>query len=161
MMLALGDALAVALLERRGFSPSDFQRYHPGGKLGRQLLKVSDLMHRDNAMPLVGTDQKMAEALLVMTEKSFGCVGVTDRIGRLVGVITDGDLRRHMHTDLIGRTAAAVMTRSPLTIRGASLAAESLRLMNERKITSLFVVGDDLRPVGIVHLHDCLRAGIA
>jgi len=161
MMLALGDSLAVALLERKGFSPSDFQIYHPGGKLGRQLLKVSDLMHQAEAVPLVPLDRMMSDVLLVMTTKSFGCAGVIDTDGRLVGIITDGDLRRHMAPGLIGRSAGGVMTPSPQAIRPAVLAAEALRLMNERKITSLFVVGDDLRPVGIVHLHDCLRAGIA
>jgi arabinose-5-phosphate isomerase len=161
MMLALGDSLAVALLERKGFSPSDFQIYHPGGKLGRQLLKVSDLMHQAEAVPLVPLDRMMSDVLLVMTTKSFGCAGVIDTDGRLVGIITDGDLRRHMAPGLIGRSAGGVMTPSPQAIRPAVLAAEALRLMNERKITSLFVVDDALHPLGIVHLHDCLRAGIA
>ena len=161
MMLGLGDALAVALLERRGFSAADFQIYHPGGKLGRQLLKVAALMHQGAAVPLVAADCAMGEVLLVITQKSFGCVGVLDGNGKLVGIITDGDLRRHLDASLFGRKAEEVMTHGPLTIKPGILAAEALRLMNARKITSLFVVDDDQRPIGILHLHDCLRAGIA
>lgn len=161
MMLALGDALAVALLERKGFSTADFQIYHPGGKLGRQLMKVADLMHEGDSVPLAGPDQPMTEVLLVMTQKSFGCVGVTAADGSLTGIITDGDLRRHMEGGLLGRKACEVMTHAPLTIRPGILAAEALRVMNAKKITSLFVVDDDKRPIGILHLHDCLRAGVA
>jgi arabinose-5-phosphate isomerase len=161
MMLALGDALAVALLERKGFSSADFQIYHPGGKLGRQLAKVADLMHEGDAVPLVAPDRPMTEVLLVMTQKSFGCVGVVAPEGSLTGIITDGDLRRHMEGGLLGRRAAEVMTPAPLTIRPGILAAEALRVMNAKKITSLFVVDDQRRPIGILHLHDCLRAGVA
>jgi arabinose-5-phosphate isomerase len=161
MMLALGDAIAVALLERKGFSRADFQLLHPGGRLGRQLLKVSSLMHVGAAVPLVAENCPMGEVLLVITQKSFGCVGVTDDAGRLIGIITDGDLRRHLDGSLFGRTAHEVMTRSPSTIRGTILAAEALAIMNARKITSLFVVDDEQCPTGILHLHDCLRAGIA
>jgi arabinose-5-phosphate isomerase len=161
MMLALGDALAVALLERKGFSSADFQIYHPGGKLGRQLAKVADLMHAGETVPLVEPERPMTEVLLVMTQKSFGCVGVTAPDGTLTGIITDGDLRRHMEGGLLGRKASEVMTLAPLTIRPGILAAEALRVMNARKITSLFVVDDDRRPIGILHLHDCLRAGVA
>jgi len=161
MMLALGDALAVALLERKGFSSADFQVFHPGGKLGRQLLRVSALMHRGAAVPLVPENCPMGEVLLAITQKSFGCAGVVDGAGRLIGIITDGDLRRHLDASLFTRSAHEVMTRSPMTTRGAALAAEALALMNARKITSLFVVDDDHRPVGILHLHDCLRAGVA
>jgi arabinose-5-phosphate isomerase len=161
MMLALGDALAVALLERKGFSSADFQIYHPGGKLGRQLMKVSALMHQGDTVPLVDPSRPMSDVLLVMTQKAFGCVGVTAADGSLEGIITDGDLRRHMETGLLGRTAAEVMTRAPLTIRPGILAAEALRVMNAKKITSLFVVDDAKRAVGILHLHDCLRAGVA
>jgi len=161
MMLALGDALAVALLERKGFSSADFQIYHPGGKLGRQLMKVADLMHEGDAVPLVEPDRPMSEVLLVMTQKAFGCVGVVDLSGELLGIITDGDLRRHMEGGLLGRQAAEVMTRGPLTIRPGILAAEALHVMNGKKITSLFVLGEDKKPVGILHLHDCLRAGVA
>jgi len=161
MMLALGDALAVALLERRNFSPADFQVFHPGGKLGRRLLKVSDLMHAGDQLPVAPADMPMSEALLVMTNKSFGCVAVLDDEGRLIGVVTDGDLRRHMEPRLFERKASEVMSANPKTTRPNALAAEALRVMNARSITSLFVADDDRRPVGIIHVHDCLRAGVA
>lgn len=161
LTLALGDALAVALLERNDFHASDFQVFHPGGKLGKRLLKVADLMHGGDALPLVTRTRPMGEVLIEITAKSFGCVGVIDAEGRLAGVVTDGDLRRHLDSRLLERTAAEVMTATPLTTRPNALAAEALRIMNARKITSLFVVDDLSRPVGIVHLHDCLRAGIA
>lgn len=162
LMLALGDALAVALLERKGFSSADFKVFHPGGKLGRKLLKVTDLMHSGDELPLVAASMPMGQVLLVMTNKSFGCVGVLDAAsGRLAGVITDGDLRRHMEPGLFERTAAEVMTADPKTTRAGALAAEALHVMNGRSITSLFVVDKDRHPVGIVHMHDCLRAGIA
>jgi arabinose-5-phosphate isomerase len=157
--LALGDALAVALLERRGFTAEDFQVLHPGGKLGRGLLRVSDLMHSGTELPLVGEDTKMSDALLTMTNKRFGCVGVLDAKGRLRGIITDGDLRRKMADDLLAQRVTAVMTASPKTIRPQALAAEALGLMNANNITSLFVVEDE-QPRGILHVHDCLRAGV-
>lgn len=160
MMLALGDALAVALLERKNFSPADFQVFHPGGQLGRRLLKVADLMHRGDELPLVPADLAMGEVLLVMTNKSFGVVGVLDDAGRLSGIITDGDLRRHLEPRLLERLAREVMTGDPKTIRPNVLAAEALRIMNARSITSLFVV-EGAQPVGILHVHDCLRAGVA
>lgn len=159
MMLALGDALAVALLERRGFTAEDFQAYHPGGKLGRRLLRVRDIMHGGAAVPAIATSASMAEALIVMTGKGFGCVGALDEGGRLVGIITDGDLRRHMGEGLVGRTVGEVMTAGPKSIRPSAFAAEALSIMNQRQITSLFVLEDE-RPVGILHVHDCLRAGI-
>ncbi len=158
--LALGDALAVALLERRGFSPQDFRVLHPGGKLGSSLIRVADLMHVGESLPLCQSDMPMAEAILIITAKSFGCVGVVDEVGRLLGVITDGDLRRHMGRELLDQPAAAVMTPNPKFIRPAALAAEGLAVMNQYSITGLFVV-DGERPVGILHIHDCLRAGIA
>ncbi|MEK9660842.1 MAG: KpsF/GutQ family sugar-phosphate isomerase [Alphaproteobacteria bacterium] len=157
--LALGDALAVALLERRGFTAEDFQVLHPGGKLGRGLLRVSDLMHEAGELPLVNEATVMADALLTMTNKRFGCVGVLDASGRLRGIITDGDLRRKMSDDLLARSVIEVMTASPKTIRPQALAAEALGMMNANNITSLFVVEDE-RPRGILHVHDCLRAGI-
>lgn len=160
VMLALGDALAVALLERKGFSADDFRILHPGGKLGRRLLRVSAIMHTDDAMPLVSQQQKMADVLLTMTAKGFGCAGVVDGDGRLVGVITDGDLRRHMVPDLLSLRAEEVMTAKPKMIRGDALASEALHMMNSLGITNLFVV-DGERPIGIVHVHDCLRAGVA
>ena len=160
MMLALGDALAVALLERRKFSPADFHALHPGGKLGRRLLKVSEIMHGGGELPLISPDVAMAEALIEMTAKRFGCVGIVDGTGEFLGIITDGDLRRHMDPGLLGRRAGDVMTRSPATIGRDALASEALAIMNDRAITNLFVI-EGRRPVGILHIHDCLRAGVA
>ena len=161
MMMALGDALAVALLERKGFSPTDFQMLHPGGQLGRQLLRVADIMHDGEAMPVVSRGTAMAEAILVMTAKSFGCVGVTDDAGKLIGIVTDGDLRRHMGDDMLRATVDAVMSARPKTIRPQALAAEALGRMNALAITCLFAVDEQKRPLGILHIHDCLRAGVA
>lgn len=158
LQIALGDAIAVALLERRGFTASDFRIFHPGGKLGAMLRTVGDLMHGDGELPLTAASATMPDALLVMSEKRFGAVGVVDEAGRLAGLITDGDLRRHMD-GLLTHTADHVMTRSPLTITPSALAAEALKIMNERRITVLFVVQDE-RPVGILHVHDLLRAGV-
>ena len=160
MTLALGDALAVGLLERKGFSAHDFSLLHPGGRLGRMLMKVADIMHKGEEIPLIGEDARMPEVLVLMTAKSFGVAGIADRQGRLAGIITDGDLRRHMGPQLLSLGAREVMTSQPRTIRPDALAAEALGVMNQRKITSLFVLQDQ-RPVGILHIHDCLRAGIA
>ncbi len=159
-MLAMGDALAVALLERRGFTTEDFQVLHPGGKLGQGLLRVDDIMHVGDELPLTGPDSAMSDVILTMTSKALGCAGVVDGDGRLVGIVSDGDLRRHMSADLRSTTAGEVMTRSPKTIRLGALAAEALGTMNDNKILLLFVVDDGV-PVGILHMHDCLRAGIA
>ncbi|MBW0159261.1 KpsF/GutQ family sugar-phosphate isomerase [Sedimentimonas flavescens] len=156
MTLALGDALAVALMEHRAFTPEHFRTFHPGGKLGAKLSKVADLMHED--MPLVPETTPMSEALLVISQKGFGVVGVTDAQGHLSGIITDGDLRRHME-GLLGHTAVEVMTRNPRTIAPGVLAESAVAVMNEKKITCLFAV-DQGRPVGILHIHDCLRAGV-
>lgn len=158
LQIALGDALAVALLERRGFTASDFRVFHPGGKLGAMLRTVADLMHGPEELPLIGADAAMPDALLVMSEKRFGAVGVVDGAGLLAGLITDGDLRRHMD-GLLRHTAGQVMTQRPLTIPPHALAAEALKVMNERRITVLFVV-DAGRPVGVLHVHDLLRAGV-
>jgi arabinose-5-phosphate isomerase len=160
MMLALGDALAVALLDRKGFSIEDFQVLHPGGQIGRQLLRVADLMHQGDAVPLVAAGTVMSEAILVMTAKTFGCVGVLDAAGRLAGIVTDGDLRRHMGAGLLGATVDEVMSRQPKTIRPRALAAEALGSMNAHKITNLFVLDEEARPTGIIRMHDCLRAGV-
>ncbi len=160
MMLALGDALAVALLERKKFSPADFRVFHPGGQLGKRLLKVCDLMHGGDGLPLVGPEARMADVLLTITAKSLGCAGVVSATGGLDGIITDGDLRRHMRSDLLDLAAREVMTRDPKTVPPAMLAAEAVRIMNAKAITSLFVV-EDGRPVGVLHIHDCLRAGVA
>jgi arabinose-5-phosphate isomerase len=169
MQLALGDALAVALLTRRGFGPADFRAFHPGGRLGARLSRVRDLMHGGEEMPLAPPDTRMDSALVAMTAKRFGCLGIVEK-GRLVGIITDGDLRRALdpgragappRADLLARSAAEVMTRSPRTIGPDALAAEALRAMEQRSITALFVVDGDGAPVGILHIHDLLRAGVA
>jgi arabinose-5-phosphate isomerase len=162
MMLALGDAVAVALLERKGFSAQDFQILHPGGQLGRKLLRVADIMHEGDEIPLVSRGVPMHEAILTMTAKSFGCVGVIDAADRLIGIITDGDLRRHMGSDLLNAPVDAIMSHNPRSIRPRALAGEALNLMNAQtpRITCLFVLDDDKRPLGILHVHDCLRAGI-
>lgn len=159
MMIALGDALAVALLERRGFSRDDFSVFHPGGKLGKAFIRVCDLMHGGDQLPLVREEQPMRDVLLIMTAKTFGCAGVLDSSGKLAGVITDGDLRRHMQPVLLEMKASEVMSRSPLAIRPEALAAEAVAVMNQRSVTSLFVL-EESRPVGILHIHDCLRAGV-
>jgi len=158
LQIALGDALAVALLERRGFTAGDFRLFHPGGKLGAMLRTVGDLMHGDGDLPLTPETTPMSDTLLVMSEKRFGAVGVVAADGTLSGLITDGDLRRHMD-GLMDHTAGEVMTPAPLTIAPGALAAEALKLMNERRITVLFVV-EQKRPVGILHVHDLLRAGV-
>jgi arabinose-5-phosphate isomerase len=160
LMLALGDAIAVALLARKGFSANDFRVFHPGGRLGQRLARVRDLMHTGAEVPLAPETTRMDEALVIMTAGRFGCLGLTDGSGRLSGIITDGDLRRHMEPGLLGRRAAEVMTRNPRTIGPDALAGEALRLMNERRITALFVV-EQGRPGGILHVHDLLRAGVA
>lgn len=163
MQMALGDALAVALLTRRGFTSADFHRIHPGGKLGARLRRVRELMHTGDAVPLAAPELPMDRALLLITEKRFGCLGVTGPDGRLVGILTDGDLRRAMGPDLLGRHVGELMTVSPRTIGPDALAAEALRIMNapERPITALFVVDAAGRPRGILHIHDLLRAGLA
>lgn len=158
-MMALGDALAVALLERKGFSAEDFNALHPGGQLGRRFIKLSDIMHRGEAIPLARHDSQMSETLLTITAKSLGCVGVVGADGTLVGIITDGDLRRHMDNGLLERRASEIMTKSPLTVSPDMLAAAVLGLMNDRKITAMFAV-EASKPVGIVHIHDLLRAGL-
>ena len=163
LMLALGDALAVALMERRGFSADQYRDLHPAGALGRALIRVSDLMHRE--FPLVEPETPMKDVILMMT--SFGrfgfagVVGVTSVAGELIGIITDGDLRRHIRADVLSQKAADLLTRNPKTIGADVLAAEAVAVMNDSRITSLFVVaGDERKPVGLLHIHDCLRAGL-
>lgn len=158
--LALGDALAVALLERRGFTQDDFHKLHPGGKLGSKLLRVSDLMATGEDMPIAAEGQVMQDAVIVMTGRRFGCLGIVDDAGALTGIITDGDLRRHMTPDMLGRQVTDLMTAGPVTIRPDALAAEALAVMNERRINVLFAV-ESGRPVGIMHMHDILQAGVA
>lgn len=162
MTLALGDALAVALMERREFSPADFRDFHPGGRLGARLATVGQLMHRGDEAPLIGPEAGMADALLVMSAKGFGVVGVIDDKGVLVGVVTDGDLRRNME-GLLSRRVGDVMTKGPRTISTTALASEALGIMNAAKITTLFATDPAApeRPAGILHVHDCLRAGVA
>ncbi len=160
MMMALGDAIAVALLDRRGVSPAEFRVFHPGGKLGSQLMKVSEIMHDGDELPLVGPDSAMSEVILVITAKRFGCAGVVGADGTLQGVITDGDLRRHMNDGLLNRQAGEVMTGGAKSISPTALASEALAIMNAGSITNLFVVAEG-RPVGILHIHDCLAVGVA
>ncbi len=160
VMLALGDAIAVALLEKRGFSSDDFHALHPGGKLGRRLLKVRDIMHGGTELPVIGVDTVMSAALIEMTTKGFGCVGVTNEDGTLAGILTDGDIRRYMSDDLTMKAVADLMTIDAKALHPDTLASEALHFMNEYKITNVFVVADN-RPVGVLHIHDCLRAGVA
>ncbi len=160
MTMALGDALAVALLRKSGFTVSDYRMFHPGGKLGRKLLLVRDLMHKGADVPLATLGAPMSEIILTMTRKSFGCCGILDEGERLRGIITDGDLRRHMNAGLLGLAPEAVMTRDPKTIGPQALAAEALGRMNERKVTQLFVIDEDRKVLGIVRMHDLLREGI-
>jgi arabinose-5-phosphate isomerase len=160
--LALGDALAIALLERRGFGTHEYSVFHPGGSLGKKLVRVDQLMHRGAALPLCALHTPMTEVMLEMSAKRLGCVGVLNGRGGLAGIITDGDVRRHLGPDLLERSAAEVMTAAPKTIRPQALVAEALAMMNpaERPFTVVFVV-EQRRPVGVVHVHDCLRAGVA
>lgn len=160
MQLALGDALAIALLESRGFTARDFGVFHPRGKLGAVLKFVRDVMHPGDAVPLIRRGAPMSEAIVEMSAKGLGCVAVTEPSGKLAGVITDGDLRRHMGADLLQAPVDAVMTALPKTVRPDQLASEALQILNSSKITALIVVEAD-RPVGIVHFHDLLRAGVA
>ena len=160
MMLALGDALAIALLEGRGFTSTDFSVLHPGGKLGAMLKYTRDLMHGGDAVPLKPLGTKMSEALVEMSAKGFGCVGVVDARGLIAGIITDGDLRRHMRPDLMTLSVDEVMTRDPKTVGRDTLAGEVVEILNSAKITTL-IVTDAKKPVGIIHLHDLLRAGVA
>lgn len=161
LTLAMGDALAIAIMKHRDFRPENFRDFHPGGKLGARLSKVRDLMHGGDALPLVAETSPMSEALLEISQKGFGVAGVTGAENALTGIITDGDLRRHMD-GLLSQTAADVMTSSPTTIGPDALAEEALAVMNARKITCLFVVDAAQGPqaLGLIHIHDCLRAGL-
>jgi len=163
MMMAFGDALAVALIEARGFTARDFARFHPGGALGSALARVDQLMHAGDAMPLTPEHASMGDALIVMSEKGFGCVGVIDADGRLAGIVTDGDLRRKMGPGLTEQAVDAVMTAGPITTRPDALASDAMRIMTlgDRKITQMFVCDTDGKPVGLLHIHDLLRAGVS
>jgi arabinose-5-phosphate isomerase len=160
MQLALGDALAIALLESRGFTAVDFGLLHPGGKLGTLLRLVRDIMHIGESIPLVRPGTPMSEALIEMTAKGFGCVGIVDTHGQLIGIVTDGDLRRHMRPDLLDCRVEDVMTHGPKTVRPDQLISETLELLNAMKVTALFAV-EGGKPVGLIHVHDLLRAGAA
>ena len=159
MTMALGDAMAINLMARRNFSANDFKLRHPGGKLGKQLLKVSDIMHKEDEVPVTKKDSLMSDVIIQMTAKSFGCVAVLDERKLLAGIITDGDLRRHMSDKLLQQLAEEVMTPKPKSIRPFALASEAVAIMNELEITNLFVTENNF-VVGIIHIHDCLRAGI-
>jgi arabinose-5-phosphate isomerase len=161
MMLSLGDALAVALMERKGFSPDQYRDFHPGGSLGRALIRVGDLMHKGDELPLARPDTPMRDLLLTMASGRLGCVGIVNAKGALVGIVTDGDIRRHV-AGIENRLASEVMTVDPKIAQPDQLAAEALALMTEMKITQLFVLADgDATPAGVIHIHDCLRAGLA
>jgi arabinose-5-phosphate isomerase len=160
MQVALGDALAIALLEARGFSSHDFRTYHPGGKLGAQLKQLSAIMSTGDLLPLVAQGSRMGEALVTMSAKGFGCVLVVDARGLLSGIITDGDLRRHMSADLLGQTVDQVMTANPASVPPETLVAEALEIVETRKIGAL-IVTEDRRPIGLVHVLDLLRIGAA
>ncbi len=158
LTLGLGDALAIAIMEQREFQPEQFRSFHPGGRLGARLARVTQIMHSGDQLPLVALDTPMSETILTITRHGFGITGVVDAVGALVGVISDGDLRRNMD-GLMSRTAGQVATRLPVTVRPETAAAEAVAVMNQRKVYALFVVDDGL-PVGVLRLHDCLRAGV-
>ncbi|MCT4635061.1 MAG: KpsF/GutQ family sugar-phosphate isomerase [Rickettsiales bacterium] len=160
MMLALGDAIALTLLDRKGFSRKDFQTYHPGGRLGASFFRVKDIMHVDYALPIVHLDDKVSTAIEVMSQKRFGCTAVLDQEQRLVGVFTDGELRRNIASiDLLNKNISEVMKANPLIITAQSLVVEALEIMNRKLITVLFVVDDNQHLRGLVHMHDCLKVG--
>ncbi len=166
LMLALGDAIAVTLLEKKGFTEKDFKVFHPGGKLGQQLMKVSEIMHKGDQVPLAPEDISVTEAIGIITAKGFGCIGLTDKQGLLTGIITDGDIRRKLSPDILQKTAKDIMTRQPKTASPDALVAEAMAVMNDlknafRRITCLLVVDASGKPVGLLHIHDCLRAGFA
>lgn len=159
MMLALGDALAITLMEAKGFSNKDYGVFHPGGKLGAEFIKVKDLMRKNQDLPIVDKNSDIERILLEMTSKHLGCTGVEDEEGNLVGIITDGDIRRHINKDFMSLLASQLMTKAPTVIEEQTLAIQAFALMNEKKITNLFVVSNK-KAIGILHIHDCLRAGV-
>jgi arabinose-5-phosphate isomerase len=161
MQLALGDSLAIALLESRGFTAIDFGLLHPAGRLGAMLKRVTDVMRTGQDLPVTPLASRMSDAIVEMSAKGFGCVGIVDGGGRLIGIITDGDVRRHMRPDLLEVQVDDIMTKNPKTIRPDALASEALELINSSKIQALMVVGPDGKPVGIVRVHDLLRVGVA
>ena len=160
MQLALGDCLAIALLEAKGFTAHDFKMFHPGGSLGASLKYVADIMQKGDRLPLARETTPMSEAILTMTTKSLGCLGVIDARGKLIGVVTDGDLRRHMGADLLTTQVKQIMSRNPKTIPPGMLTSQAIEILNASRITALFVV-EKGKPAGLVHIHDLLRAGVA
>lgn len=161
LQLALGDALAMALLEAKGFTADDFRNYHPGGKLGARIKHAADIMNRGTALPLVDEAASLDDVVQEISTKKFGCTGVLATNGTLTGIITDGDLRRNFMRGNAGAKAGDVMTRQPMTISGQLLAAEVIELINARRITAVFVVDEAAKPVGLIHLHDLLREGVS
>lgn len=162
MMLALGDAIAVSLIDARGFNKEDFGVFHPGGKLGAAFTRVKDIMRKDNhEIPSVKKDTFMSQALIEITSKHLGCTGVVNDHNELIGIITDGDLRRGLEHDLLNKTAQEIMTHNPTTIKEDLLAVDAIALMNKKSITNLFVVDDNHHIKGVLHIHDCLKSGIA
>ena len=156
MALIIGDAIAISLLEMRGFKKNHFSNFHPGGNIGKDLVKLSNIMHNKSALPLIKHNEKMSDALVKMTQKSFGCLGVINLKSNLIGVITDGDLRRNMDQNIINKTTSEVMTKNPTTVDQSTLVGEAINIMNKKKITSLFICKKK-KPIGIVHIHDLLR----
>jgi arabinose-5-phosphate isomerase len=161
LQLAMGDALAVALLEDKGFTASHFRNFHPGGKLGAQIKRADDIMHRGAALPLIRSGAFVKDAIAEINDKRFGCVGVVDQAGALIGVVTDGDLRRAISTELSSRKVDDIMTRNPKSITGDMLAGEVIAFINEKQITAIFVVDENMAPAGLIHIHDLLRMGAA
>ncbi|MCE9507260.1 MAG: KpsF/GutQ family sugar-phosphate isomerase [Alphaproteobacteria bacterium] len=166
LTLALGDALAITLLEKKGFTAKDFKVYHPGGKLGQQLMKVSEIMHTGEQLPVASENIPVMEAIAIINAKGFGCIGLVNDRGALTGIITDGDIRRKLSADIVTKAAQDIMTRNPKTVSPDTLVAEAMAVMNDlknafRKITCLLVVDASGKPAGLLHIHDCLRAGFA
>jgi arabinose-5-phosphate isomerase len=161
LQLALGDAMAMALLESKGFSADDFRNYHPGGKLGAQIKHAQDIMHHGKELPIAVEGTLLSVAIPILSEKKFGCLGVVDANGTLIGIVTDGDLRRHLGPDLTSRSVENVMTKNPTTVHGNMLAAEVIEIINSKRITAVFVLDKSRKPVGLIHIHDLLREGVS
>ncbi len=161
LQLALGDAMAMALLEAKGFSADDFRNYHPGGKLGAQIKHARDIMHCGEKLPLAVEGTTLSMAIPILSERKFGCLGVVDTNGIFIGMVTDGDLRRHLGPDLTSRQVEDVMTKNPTTVHGDMLAAEVIEIINTKRITAVFVLDENQKPVGLIHIHDLLREGVS
>jgi arabinose-5-phosphate isomerase len=161
LQLALGDAMAMALLEAKGFSADDFRNYHPGGKLGAQIKHARDIMHHGTELPLAVEGMPLSVAIPILSDKKFGCLGVVDATGVLIGMVTDGDLRRHLGPDLTSRCVEDVMTQNPTTVHGDMVAAEVIEIINTKRITAVFVLDETRKPVGLIHIHDLLREGVS